>query len=654
MCGICGVAEAGSRAPDRGVLQRANDLIAHRGPDDEGYLLDGPVGLAMRRLAIIDLNTGQQPISYAEGRFWVVLNGEIYNYLELRKELEARGRTFKTKSDTEVILALYQEMGPRCVDKLRGMFAFAVWDKGERRLFVARDRIGKKPLVYAQRADGSIVFGSELRCLFALDPSLSREVDPVAVDLFLALQYIPSPRTIYKSARKLPPGHSLTWKDGKLTIEKYWDLPVGKPPITTDFEEAKHLLRETLTESVRLRMISDVPLGAFLSGGVDSSIIVALMARLSGRPVKTFSIGFDDQKFTETHYARMVADMWKTDHTEFTVKAEMADVLPKLAWHYGEPYADASALPTYYVARETRKFVTVALNGDGGDENFAGYVRYFAMKAARLTDHLPGPALHALQAAVELLPEWDAPYGNVWRAKRFLRSTVLSDLPGRHLKMASFFAEEDKPALYSDSFKEKLGAEAGEARRYIGRAFAACDGEDFVNRLLYVDFKTYLPECLMTKVDVATMACSLEGRSPLLDHVFVETAFRMPGEWKLKGLRGHKHIMKEAFGDLLPPAILKRGKMGFGIPLGGWLRGPLKGFWEEHVLSREALGRGWFQERTLRGLWAEHQSGRRDHGYRLWALLMLELWFRHADGKLDPPAAALAGPSGFGSGPARV
>ncbi len=641
MCGICGVVYGDGRAPDKGVLKRANDAIAHRGPDDEGYHVDAPAGLAMRRLAIIDLNTGHQPISYANESLWVVLNGEIYNYLELRTELEAKGHRFKTKSDTEVVLALYKDFGTKCVDKLRGMFAFAVWDAAKKRLFIARDRIGKKPLCYAVRPDGTLLFGSELRCLFTLDPSLSREIDPVAVDMFLTLQYIPSPRSIYASVRKLPPAHTLTWQDGKIAVDRYWDLPIGQPPITNDFEEAKRLLRDTLTESTRLRMISDVPLGAFLSGGVDSSIIVALMSGLSSKPVKTFSIGFDEERFSETKYARLIADRYKTEHAEFIVKTEMAEVLPKLAWHYGEPFADASALPSYYVARETRKFVTVALNGDGGDENFAGYIRYFAMKAARLADSLPGPILGLLRASAECLPEHDAPIGNVWRAKRFLRSILSNDLPGRHLKMVGFFSEDDKPALYSDAFKKRLGASIGESLRYIRAAFAACEGEDFVNRMLCVDFKTYLPECLMAKVDVATMACSLEGRSPLLDHVFVETAFRMPGDWKLKGLRGHKHIMKEAFKDLLPDEILNRPKMGFGIPLGAWFRGGLKNFWEEHVLSPKALARGYFNEATLRGLWAENQSGKRDHGYRLWALLMLELFHRHADEALAAPAIAV-------------
>ncbi len=639
MCGICGVVYGDERNAARETLKRANDLIAHRGPDDEGFFTDGPVGLAMRRLAIIDLNTGHQPLSYDDENLWIVFNGEIYNYRLLRAELLERGLRLKTQSDTEVILALYREMGQACVSKLRGMFAFAIWDKKKRRLFIARDRLGKKPLVYAARPDGSLLFASELRCLFALDPSLPRDTDPTAIDMYLSLQYIPSPITAYKSARKLPPGHTLVWQDGRTTVERYWDLPVGKPHVTDDVEEAKKLLRDKLTESVKLRMISDVPLGAFLSGGVDSSVIVALMSGLSAKPVKTFSIGFDEERFSETRYAKMLADKYKTDHTEFIVKPEMADVLPKLAWHYGEPYADASALPTYYVSRETRKFVTVALNGDGGDENFGGYLRYFAMKAARAADALPGPVLAALKAGTEMLPDYNAPFGTVWRAKRFLRSALLNDLPGRHLKMICYFAEDDKPGLYAPEFVKALGSSLGLAKGYMGDAFKACEGEDFVNRMLYVDFKTYLPECLMAKVDIATMACSLEGRSPLLDHEFVELAYRMPGAWKLKGLRAHKWIFKEAFKDLLPPEILARGKMGFGIPLGAWFRGPLKDYWAGHVLSKEALGRGYFTEKGLSGLWDEHQSGRRDHGYRLWALLMLELWHRHASAACEPSGA---------------
>lgn len=624
MCGICGIVYKNGATPDRGRLKAANDLLTHRGPDDEGFYIDGPVGLAMRRLAIIDLNTGHQPISYADERYWIVFNGEIYNFLELRTKLEGRGRHFKTKTDTEVILALYQEQGTACVQRLRGMFAFAIWDKKERRLFIARDRIGKKPLVYAETS-GFFTFASELRSLFVW-PGISREMDPEAVDQFLSLQYIPSPKTIYKEVKKLPPGHFLIHESGRTTVARYWDLPLSGSPITRDFTEAKELIRAKLKEAVRLRLISDVPLGAFLSGGVDSSIIVALMSEMSERPVKTFSIGFEEAEFSELHFAKEVASRYGCEHTEFVVKAEMADVLPKLAWHYGEPYADSSALPSYYVARETRRYVTVALNGDGGDENFAGYVRYFAMKLARLCDTLPGPVRGALKSAAERLPDYQAPHGFTWKLKRFLRSTIFTDLPARHLKMVCFFSEEDKSGLYTEPFLARLGSKTGSAREYLAGPFAAAAQEDFVNQLLYTDFKTYLPECLMAKMDIAAMANSLEGRSPFLDHELVEMVFRMPGNWKLKGLRGHKWILKEAFKDKLPPLILNRGKMGFGIPLGAWFRGALKGYWEEHVLGSAALARGYFNEAALRRIWDEHQSRRRDHGYRLWALLMLELW----------------------------
>jgi len=626
MCGICGVHFLDGTAADRGRLKEANDLLAHRGPDDEGFHLDGPVGLAMRRLAIIDLNTGHQPISYDDGSLTIVFNGEIYNFQSLREDLLKSGHRFQTKSDTEVILALYKDLGAGCVEKLRGMFAFAIWDKRRKRLFIARDRIGKKPLFYT-RQPGLFAFGSELRCLFVWG-GVPKDIDEEALDQYLSLQYIPSPRTIYRDVKKLPPGCTLTLEDGRVTVERYWDLPVGAKPATADLEEAKRLIVDKLTESVKLRMISDVPLGAFLSGGVDSSIIVALMAEQSARPVKTFSIGFEEQEFSELRYAKEVAQRYGCDHTEFVVKPHMSEVLPKLAWHYGEPYADSSALPSYYVARETRKYVTVALNGDGGDEDFAGYVRYMAMKAARVFDAMPTAAIAAMKAAAELLPERNAPYGTAWRAKRFLRSVLHGGVSDRHLRMICYFPEDEKAALYSDAFKARLGNRVHSAQRYMAEAFAAGKSLDFVNRMLYVDFKTYLPECLMTKVDIATMAASLEGRSPLLDHEFVELVFPMPGSWKLRGLRGAKWIMKEAFKDKLPPLIQNRNKMGFGIPLHGWFRGPLKDFGYEHILSSRALSRGYFSEPGLRKLWDDHQSGRRENGYRLWALLMLELWHR--------------------------
>ncbi|MEK7744125.1 MAG: asparagine synthase (glutamine-hydrolyzing) [Elusimicrobiota bacterium] len=630
MCGICGVVYTDPGKVDSSLLKKANDLLAHRGPDDEGSFADEHAGIAMRRLAIIDLKTGHQPMSSRDGSLHLVFNGEIYNFQELRSALQKDGVSLRTDSDTEVILALYEREGKDCLRRLRGMFAFALWDSRKKRLFVARDRIGKKPLVYAQ-GNGFFAFASELRSLLVW-PGVERAVNGKAVDYLLSLQYIPSPLSIYKGIHKLPPGHFLTFESGRLSVERYWDLPLGQPPSASDPEEASALLREKLTEAVRLRMISDVPLGAFLSGGVDSSIVVALMSRLSEKPVKTFSIGFEEEEFSELPYAREVAKAYGCDHREFIVTAEMAEVLPKLAWHYGEPYADASALPSYYVSRETRRFVTVALNGDGGDENFAGYVRYFAMKAARHFDALPAPARRALRSASELLPDRQAPFSFFWKLKRFLRSTVFTDLAARHLKMVCYFSEEDKKGLYTPAMLREIGEDRGkdraDAERYLDSAFLRAKDEDFVNRLLYADFATYLPECLMTKMDIASMANSLEARSPFLDHEFMELAFRMPGEWKLKGLKGHKWILKKAFLDLLPASIRRRGKMGFGIPLGPWFRGRLKSYWEELVLSPEALGRGYFEPAALKTIWEQHQRGTRDHGYRLWALLMLELWHR--------------------------
>ncbi|MEI8191785.1 MAG: asparagine synthase (glutamine-hydrolyzing), partial [candidate division NC10 bacterium] len=530
MCGICGVVYSEPGRVDDAVLKKASDLIMHRGPDDEGRHIDGYAGIAMRRLAIIDLNTGHQPISNRDGSLHIVFNGEIYNFQELREPLEKRGYPFKTRTDTEVILALYEEEGAACVKKLRGMFAFAVWDSRKRRLFLARDRVGKKPLLYAL-GPGFLAFASELRSLLCWP--VERRINAKAVDYYLSLQYIPSPHTIYAGIHKLPPAHTLTFEAGKVTIERYWDLPVGEPPLKCTVPEACEMIREKLKEAVRLRLISDVPLGAFLSGGIDSSIIVALMSELSDKPVKTFSIGFQEESFSELPYAREVAQAYGTDHRELIVTADMADVLPKLAWHYGEPYADTSSLPSYFVSRETRRYVTVALNGDGGDENFAGYIRYFAMKAARLYDAVPGPLKRAAEAAAELLPEREAPLSFFWKLKRFLRSAVFADIPRRHLQMICHFSERDKEGLYTPAMLHAMGMdndrERADAERYLDSAFLRASQADFVNSMLYVDFTTYLPECLMVKMDIASMANSLEARAPFLDHEFIEMVFRLPG-----------------------------------------------------------------------------------------------------------------------------
>ena len=613
---------------DRGLLSRMTARLVHRGPDDEGSWIssDGRVGLAMRRLSIIDVASGRQPLANEDGSVTLVFNGEVYNFQSLREELLAKGHRFQTHSDTETIVHLYEEEGVDCVKRLRGMFAIALWDAKAERLLLARDRFGKKPLVYFDRG-GRLAWASELQALKVL-PDFPGETDPAALDLYLSLQYIPSPRTIYKDVHKLPPAHRLVWEKGSTRVERYWDLPAGDPAPAISIEEAKSEIRRRLTESVRLRMISEVPLGAFLSGGVDSSVIVGLMSGLSERPVKTFTIGFEEEDFSELPYARETATRFGTDHTEFIVKADMAETLPMLARHYGEPYADASALPTYYVSRETRRHVTVALNGDGGDENFAGYLRHMAAKAGDLAQGIPSAAWRAAAGILSLVGDLGGTQGKLWRLRRFLESAAEKDPAARHLALACFFPESLKRSLYTPAFAATVAE--GAALEYFRAAFARAAAVDSVNRTLYVDFSTYLPECLMAKVDIASMAASLEARSPLLDHEFAEFVFRLPGAWKLKGLTGLKWIFKETFKDFLPPAVSSRGKMGFGIPLGPWFRqGPLRKMFEETVLSPEAQRRGYFKPESIQNMFAEHTSGRRDHGRRLWALLMLELWHRH-------------------------
>ncbi|MCG3203762.1 MAG: Asparagine synthetase [glutamine-hydrolyzing] 1 [Elusimicrobia bacterium] len=615
MCGIAGIYNYGKKEKvEPLLLKRMNDLLEHRGPDDEGFYIKENVGLSMRRLAIIDLSTGHQPMGSEDGRVQLVFNGEIYNYRELRQELISQGVRFKTNSDTEVILRLYEKVGVECVKRLRGMFAFSIWDETHQRLMLARDRVGKKPLVYTHDS-GRIVWASEIRALLEV-PGLSKEIDPQAVDLYLGLQYIPSPWTIYKAIRKLPPAHCLILEKGQTRMERYWHLPTQEPSFSGTFEEAKREIRLKFEESTRLRMISDVPLGAFLSGGVDSTLVVGTMSRLSSRPVKTFAIGFQEEKFSELAYAKEVAQYFKTDHTEFVVKPHMADVLPKLAWHYGEPYGDSSALPSFYLARETRKHVTVALTGDGGDENFAGYRRYVAMKMMRFLDWMPQNFRRSLSPVGNILPR---------KGRRFVRDIWGASASNRYFNTIGIFGENEKKSMYTSDFFAQVGP-GDRSVQYLNDVLGKFSHLDGTNQLLATDFETYLPECLMVKMDIATMANSLEARSPFLDHELIDLAFRFPVEWKLKGLRGAKWILKQAFSDLLPASIAQRSKMGFGIPLAAWFRGELRNLWRDQVLSSAALARGYFQRSWLEKMFDEHVSGKRDHGYRMWVLLMLEMW----------------------------
>ena len=629
MCGICGIFHYGASQPvPQTILEHMNQKLTHRGPDDSGIHLEPRVGLGSRRLSIIDLTTGHQPLSNESEDLWITFNGEIYNYRELREILERGGRRFRTQSDTEVILQMYEEYGPACVKHLRGMFAFALWDRKNESLMLARDRIGKKPLLYATLKD-KLIFASEMQSLLQ-HPEIPKRIRPHAIDLYLALQYIPSPWTIFQDVHKLPPAHILLCRNGKIRVEKYWDLPLGRSPLRLDFHQAQEALLEKLKESVRLRLISDVPLGAFLSGGIDSTCVVGLMSELSPRPVDTFSIGFEEESFSELPYARAAARAFGCNHHEFIVKPEMTEVLPKLALHYGEPFADASALPSYYVARETRKFVTVALNGDGGDENFAGYLRYRALLLLKLLDRSPAWLKNALWKLGEKLPEKKAPLGLSWRLKRLL-SILEGNAPQQYLGTLQYFTERQKQLLYSPFMKRNLEKPLESPLGYLTKFFEMSKAESLLQQLLYVDFHSYLPECLMAKMDIASMANSLEARSPFLDHHVMELAFQMPPAWKLKHLFLSKWILRQTMKSYLPKAIYSRGKQGFGIPVSEWLRGKLYPLLQETVLSPRARIRGYFSPETLPQLVEMHRSRKKELGYQLWALLMLELWHHAYD-----------------------
>jgi asparagine synthase (glutamine-hydrolysing) len=624
MCGFCGIVypSASARSVDPALLSRMNATLHHRGPDASGLHQEPGVSLAHCRLSIIDLGGGAQPMTSASGQQVLIFNGEIYNFQQLRQDLQAKGRVFKTNSDTEVILHLYDQYGLDSLRYLRGMFAFALWDRPRKRLFLARDRMGKKPLVYTALPGNGIAFASEAKALLE-HPDVSREIDREAIDLYLTYQYIPSPYTIFKSIRKLPPAHFAVWEDGKMRLERYWDVSFKKKT-TLSVHEATDELMDKLRESVKLRMIADVPLGAFLSGGIDSGLIVGLMSEVSTQPVKTYSIGFEDQAYSELPFARLVAKKFGCDHHEFIVKPETAEILPRLAWHYGEPFADPSALPSYIVARETRRHVTVALNGDGGDENFAGYYRYAAMRLLKGWDHLPQGVRHLLGTLAREVSIRDTPNSNFWRLRRLM---MLGDQspPERYLRLVDIYTKDQKQALYSNPMREQMASK--DARSYLFSVLANAQADDNgIDPYLYADLRTYLPECLMTKMDIASMAVSLETRSPMLDHEFIELVATLPPEWKWKPLLQTKWILRQGLKNWLPDSILQRGKQGFGIPVGQWFRGELKGYTESVLLSSQAEKRGYFDPVQVRRMLTEHQTRRHDHSERLWALLMLELW----------------------------
>jgi asparagine synthase (glutamine-hydrolysing) len=629
MCGICGkVYFDHEHVVTRQEIFEMSHTLVHRGPDGEGVWMAGNVGLAHRRLAIIDLRTvASQPMSNEDGSVWITFNGEIYNFQELRTDLEARGHVFRTASDTEVIVHAYEEYGRQCLDRLRGMFAFAIWDARKRLLFLARDRVGKKPLFYYFGRD-RFLFASEIKSLLT-DHAVLAEPDPVALDHFLALQYIPAPLTAFRGVQKLPPAHWLEVRDGHIEIGRYWKLKFT-PKRQVTLSEAVAELRWRFAEAVRLRLVSDVPLGAFLSGGIDSSAVVATMAQEMGRSVQTFAVGFEDAAFDERPFARQVAERYGTTHTELMVKAPVTDILPRLVWHYDEPFGDASAVPNYAIAALTSQHVTVVLNGDGGDENFAGYEWYLKDQVVQRGALLP----LCLRQWIASLGQGISPASR--RFQLFHKMTHLAQLltlppAQRYAYWLGHFPPEARQQLYTPAFNAAVLESNPEG--LFSEVFGQSETEEWVDTMLDADVNLYLPEDLLVKVDRATMAHSLEARSPFLDHVFMEFVASLPSRLKLAGGQ-QKRVLKAALQDVLPKSVLERPKMGFCVPLARWFREELREMAHDILLAPRAMQRGYFRPQTVAKLLDTHCRGEANHAEYLWDLLMLELWHQtFADGK---------------------
>jgi asparagine synthase (glutamine-hydrolysing) len=630
MCGIAGVLLPQATLPRAELEARLwamTETVRHRGPDDQEIWTDGLAGLVQARLAIIDLSSAaNQPIASQDGSVWLTFNGEIYNFAGIRADLEKLGYVFRSRGDAEVIANGWHAWGPRVFDRMRGMFALALWDQRARRLVLARDRLGKKPLYYAPTPQG-LLFGSEIKALLTW-PGLARRPNLTAIDHYLSLQYVPAPETAFVGVYRIPAAHYLIaspdaegrWRDMELV--RYWRLP--EPTTARASRSTADLERELvahLEDAVRHRLIADVPLGAFLSGGIDSASVVATMARVGGGRVKTFTIGFGDPRFDETRYARMVAERYGTDHEEHIVKPDAVAVLPRLVWHYGEPFADPSAIPTYYVSEMARRKVTVALNGDGGDEAFLGYSRYRAMRHLAQLDRLPRWSRLALARLLACAPSGVQRELKLPQIRDVLEASA-GHAEQRYAGTIVFFADRDKEAGYGEAMRGQLGHSALDL---LAPYFAAADG--LVAGAYWADLHTYLPDDLMVKVDVASMAHGLETRSPLLDHVLLEWAANIPAEIKMAGGRT-KALFKRAMEPYLPREVIYRKKMGFGMPIDEWLRAELKPLAYDTLLSQPARERGVMRPDYVRGLLDEHCSGRRNHHTRLWALLMLELWFR--------------------------
>ena len=621
MCGIAGFITTGAPA-DRQLLKLMCDRLAHRGPDAYGSSVSGRLALGHRRLSIIDLATGEQPVYNEDGTVQVIFNGEIYNYRELRSELERAGHRFATQSDTEVLVHLYEEYGERMAECLQGMFAFAIWDGRRQRLFLARDRFGKKPLYYSQDVPGMrLAFASELKALAVL-PGFPDEVDPGAVARFLCFGYVPDPGTIQRSALKLPPAHTLTLDERGSTLRRYWE-PRFEADGNMKFERAVEEIRCLGADAVKRRTVADVPLGAFLSGGVDSSAVVGMMAGSAPARVKTFSIGFTSRGFDELSFARQAAAMHATEHHEQVVTPSIADMFETLAQAFDEPFGDASAIPSLYLARMTREHVTVALSGDGADEIFGGYRRYFfGVLEDRLRARFPGWFRRTvIRTAGELYPKFDY-LPQVFRAKSML-SNLAREIGDAYFNSMTAFRDESLAAVLAPEVRRRLAGDS--PRDEYRQRFEQVRHLGPLEQMQAVDFQTYLPGDILVKADRSTMAYSLEGRSPWLDHRLAELAGRLPSHFKVRGRRG-KHVFKEAVAGYLPPSIVDRRKMGFAVPLAEWFRTDLRPLFEANVYRPEIGELLCLDE--VRRLWAEHQSGLSDHSRKLWNLLMLARWDR--------------------------
>lgn len=642
MCGISGIFDIHDRRPvNRDRLQAMSDAISHRGPDDDGFYYAPGVGLAHRRLSIIDIAGGHQPIFNEDESVCVVFNGEIYNFAALTQELSEKGHRFRTRSDTETIVHAWEEWGPACVERFRGMFAFALYDSNEKTLFLARDRLGIKPLYYGMSPDGFLVFGSELKALLQY-PDLRRDLDPQAIEDFFALGYVPDPRSVYASVKKLEPGHVLTVSAGSgkdIKPTQYWDMHFDVHSGLSE-GDLKDALCEQLDEAVRMRMIAEVPLGAFLSGGVDSSAVVAMMAKDSTSPVNTCSISFGEKAYDESSYAQKVAQRYGTNHHQRQVDADDFDLLMHLPQIYDEPFADSSALPTYRVCEEARRHVTVALSGDGGDEVFAGYRRYrwhaYEERVRRFMPQAMRGPLFGLAGMVYPKIDW-AP--KPLRAKSTLQALARTSAEG-YFHSVSILPDHMREQLYSSHFKSSL--QGYRAVELIRHHMQNAPTDHYLSKAQYVDMKTYLPGDILTKVDRASMAHSLEVRVPLLDHHLVEWSGGLPPDCKLNGREG-KYILKKALEPVLPSDVLYRPKMGFAIPLADWFRGPLEQHARQMILNGPLAGTGYFEIKVLENLVNQHISGLRDHSQALWALMMFSGFLNQINDAHKAPEAMMAG-----------